>query len=333
MSQRNWIILAVVALFSAGIGGVAGVLIYNQVVGGDDTPSEAISAPTLDVNAVPTQSANQLSTQIAELQAQNVTLQAAVAEAGNAQSADTGVMDDMGTLTADNATLQAQVAGMSEATSEAQAVPAEPTAATIEPTAVPAEAATTAPEASADARSLFRIVSEDSEVRFLIDEELFGDPVQVVGRTNQVAGDIVVDFTNPALSQVGTIRINMRTLATDNEFRNNALRARILQSSQDEYEFSDFVPTEITGLPASVTSGQAFTFQLTGDLTVRGVTRSVTFEVTLTPVSETRLEGLAVAQVLYTDFNLSIPNAPGVANISEEVGLEIQFLAELVEGS
>ncbi len=178
---------------------------------------------------------------------------------------------------------------------------------------------------------LFRIVSEDSEVRFLIDEVLRGDPITVVGSTDQVAGDVLVNFSNPEASQVGTIRINMRTLQTDNEFRNRAIRSQILNSNQDEFEFSEFVPTSLAGMPEIVTVGQPFDFQIVGDLTVRDITNEVSFAVTATLVSETRLEGTASATVTRESYNLLIPSVPGVADVSDEVILELDFVAVAVE--
>jgi polyisoprenoid-binding protein YceI len=180
-------------------------------------------------------------------------------------------------------------------------------------------------DASQETRTLLHIVPEESTVRFLIDEELFGQPNTVIGETNQVAGDLLIDFANPSNSEVGTILINMRTIATDNEFRNRALRSQILLTS--EYEFSEFATSELTGLPEAVTMGQAFSFQIVGTLTVRGIDRETTFDVTVTPINETRIEGHATTQVLYTDFDMQIPNAPGVANVAEEVTLEIDFVA------
>lgn len=175
--------------------------------------------------------------------------------------------------------------------------------------------------------NVLSIVSSASEVRFSLDETLAGRPVRVVGRTSEIAGDIRVDFADPSASEVGTIRINARTLATDNEFRNRALRGLILQSVEDRFEFSEFVPTGITGLPATVTTCQTFNFQVTGSLTVRDITQEVTFDLTVTPVSTTWIEGYAAATVTREMFQLTIPNAPGVANVSDEVLLEFDFVA------
>lgn len=183
-----------------------------------------------------------------------------------------------------------------------------------------------------DTRTLFHITPEESEVRFIIDETLLGNRKTVVGNTDEVTGDLLVDFQNPANSQLGTIRINVRTLETDNEFRTRALRGQILQADQAEFEFAEFVPSALTGLPDTVILGDSFDFQITGNLTVHGVTHEVTFNAVITPISETRLEGSASTIVLYRDFGMTIPEAPGVADVSEEVTLQIDFVALVAEG-
>jgi polyisoprenoid-binding protein YceI len=187
-------------------------------------------------------------------------------------------------------------------------------------------------EPQAGAGSLFRINQELSEVRFIIHEELFGSPKEVIGATHQVAGDILVDLENAAQSRVGEIRINARTLETDDENRNRALRNQILQSRQDDFEFISFMPTAISGLPeAPVTIGEPVTFEVAGDLTVRHITNPVTFEVTAVLAAEDRLEGSAATMVTRDAYELTIPSAPGVANVTNEVDLQISFVANLVE--
>lgn len=180
---------------------------------------------------------------------------------------------------------------------------------------------------SGDTRTLFRIAPGESEVRFVIDETLLGNPKSVVGATDEVTGDLLVDFENPENSIVGIIRVNVRTLETDNEFRTRALRGQILQADRAEFEFAEFTPTALIGLSDHLTTGEPLTFQIVGDLTVHGVTREVTFDALVTPVSQTHLEGTAQATVLYQDFGMSIPEAPGVANVSDELRLEIDFEA------
>ena len=180
-----------------------------------------------------------------------------------------------------------------------------------------------------DDRTLFEL-SPQSEVRFSIQETLLGNPKTVIGTTNQVAGELLVDFENPANTELGTIRINVRTLETDNEIRTRALRGQILQAERAEFEFAEFVPTALIDLPDTVTLGEPFDFQIQGNLTVHGVTREMTFDATLTPLEDDQLEGSASTTVIYKDFGMNIPEAPGVANVSDEVRLEIDFTAQAV---
>jgi polyisoprenoid-binding protein YceI len=189
-----------------------------------------------------------------------------------------------------------------------------------------ATAPTLAPSLSGAAIT-YDIVADQSQVRFELDEDLAGNRVTVVGTTDQVAGQIRVDLENPAASQVGVIRINARALQTDNSNRDGAIRRFVLQSAEDQYEFITFTPTSINGLPDSVAIGEPVNFSITGDLQVRDVVRPVTFEVTATLESEQQLVGTATTSIARAEFNLSIPNVPGVANVEETVLLAIDFVA------
>jgi polyisoprenoid-binding protein YceI len=204
------------------------------------------------------------------------------------------------------------------ATTEVAAVPTE---APAEPTAEP----TTAPAA---APIIFEIEQASSEARFSIDEVLNGSPKTVIGVTSQVAGQIAVDPANPTSAQVGIIQINARDFTTDSDNRNNAIKNRILRTN--EFEFITFTPTAISGLPESAGVGETISFQVTGDLTMLETTRSVTFDVTLTPVSDTELNGTASATILYPDWGIQIPQVPQVAGVDEDVILELVFTARPV---
>jgi polyisoprenoid-binding protein YceI len=291
MSRRTWNIIGILILM--GITSLVSVFGYIYFVGGSGEASQPISAPTLSVTQVAAEAqVIALSTQVAELQSANATLSA----------------------------LNASGAAAPEATAEG----------TDEAAADPTEEGT-AEAAAAGGIVLFRIVPEESEVRFSIMEDLNGQPNLVVGRTEQVAGDIVINLDSPSGSQVGTIRINARTLVTDSEFRNRAIRAEILESTRDEYEFIEFTPTALSDLPDSVTVGEEISFQVTGDLKIRDISQPVTFDVTATLTADDRLEGTATALVTRAQYNLSIPNAPGVSNVVEDVTLEIEFVAAQVD--
>jgi polyisoprenoid-binding protein YceI len=213
----------------------------------------------------------------------------------------------------------------------AQAPAAEAEATEVEAVDAEAEPTPTAAEAEAAQQAsvprVFVIDPAQTEARFIVDEVLFGSPNTVTGKTNEVSGEIEIILDTPPQATVREIQINARSLATDNRFRNRSLNRLILQSNRDEYQFIIFTPTAIEGLPAEANVGDTFTFEITGDLKIREIVQPTTFEVTVTADSDTQISGLAQAMVLRSDFDLSIPNVEGVADVTEEVRLELQFVA------
>ena len=200
---------------------------------------------------------------------------------------------------------------------------------TPESASQPINAATPDDTVSSPGETTYTLVQAESEARFLLDEVLRGSDFTVVGTTNQVAADLSFSLDDPQGAEVGTIRVNARTLATDSAFRDRAIKNRILYT--DDYEFVTFTPTELTGLPDAATVGVAFEFQMTGDLTITDVTRPVTFDVTVTPTAEGTLTGSATTTFAYADFELSIPASQAVQAVADELRLELTFTA--VEGA
>lgn len=178
---------------------------------------------------------------------------------------------------------------------------------------------------TASGAAVFTISQDGSQASFTLNEDLRDVPTTVVGVTDQVAGEIHVDTANPSASQIGTISINARTLATDSEFRNRAINNEILDVGT--YEFITFTPTAIEGLPAEIVVGQSYDLTVTGDLTIRDITRSETFAVSATLTSHTQLEGYGETTVLRSNYDLTIPSVPHVANVTDEVLLAIDFVA------
>jgi len=205
-----------------------------------------------------------------------------------------------------------------------QPIQAVPLPATAAPTAALPTVAAGQPAAGMSGVAVYQISQKDSQVRFSIDEVLRGQPFTAVGATDQVAGELSVDFDR-ATVQLGTVQVNARTLKTDNSFRDRAIANQILATGQ--YEYITFTPKTIDGLPKQAALGQPVTLKISGDLTIRDVTKEVTFDATVTQVSAERLEGSASAQILRGDYQLTIPSVPQVASVDDDVLLEIVFVA------
>jgi polyisoprenoid-binding protein YceI len=176
----------------------------------------------------------------------------------------------------------------------------------------------------------YDVVTDASEARFVIEEVLRGEPNTVVGRTDQIDGSIAVQF-DPARVEIGEFVINVRTIETDDEVRDRTIRTLILESNKDEFEFSTFTPTQVRGVPETIAVGDTLELQVTGDLTVRDVTSTTSFDMTIEIPSESRITGSAATNVTWEEFDITIPYVGGnsiVASVADNLDLEMDFVGE-----
>jgi polyisoprenoid-binding protein YceI len=191
----------------------------------------------------------------------------------------------------------------------------------VEALAAPADPA---PEA-ASAAITFAIDPAQSEARFVIDEVLLGSPKTVVGVNSTVSGEVTVSPGEPGGVAIGPITIDANNFVTDSDKRNGAIQRFILQSSS--YPAITFAPTAIEGVPGSVAVGDTLSLQVTGDLTIREITRAETFAIEVQVVSESELRINGETQIRRENYELTIPSVPSVANVTNEVQLQFDFVA------
>lgn len=123
-------------------------------------------------------------------------------------------------------------------------------------------------------------ISTDSTLGYRVSEVLFGVDTEGAGRTNQVTGTLVIDGSTATSAE---FTVQMATITSDDNRRDGQFNGRIM--STDEFPTSTFVLTQPIDFGAVPAEGETITASATGDLTFRGVTRSVTFDV------EAKLEG------------------------------------------
>lgn len=189
--------------------------------------------------------------------------------------------------------------------------------------------------------------SGNSRAQFLIQERIFGRDNLVEGTTRQLDGSFLIDYDEHSV-QVGQFEINVRDIRTrsldvdmseqrwsDGE-RDVVIRAQILQSGQDRYEFSTFNPTAVTGVPETFEFGDTLDIVLTGDLTIRGVTSRVDFDMELVLESQEMISGQAATTVRWDDFDITIPYVGGdsdINSVDDSVQLRLEFTAVQEERS
>ena len=214
----------------------------------------------------------------------------------------------------------------SQATSQATAqAGAAAQANQAQPTSQVAAAGQATSQAQAATTTLV-IDSSASKASYRAHEQLVGRtlPSDAVGTSSSVSGSLVLAPDGSIVADQSKISVDLSKLQSDESRRDNFIKGTTLQTSR--FPMATFVPREAQGLPSPLpTTGQA-TFQLIGDLTVHGVTRPVTWQVTA-QFADTSVTGTATTGVNISDFGMSPPHVGPVLSIDDALTLELAFTA------
>jgi polyisoprenoid-binding protein YceI/cytochrome c551/c552 len=176
---------------------------------------------------------------------------------------------------------------------------------------------------------LFRVSPDNgSEVRYVVTERLAGSEKTTVGASAVIGGDILVDVNDPSRSTVGEIVVNVEMFNSDSTLRDKRLRHDFLESTH--WPFARFVTTEIAGLPDQLIEGAQINTAFTGELTVKDITRVVTFEGTVSVTKDAVVASVA-ATVLGSDFGVGPINIARLAHTDDRIRLEFDLVAERVK--
>ena len=201
--------------------------------------------------------------------------------------------------------------------------------ATAAPAAQPADRATTAPAPSgaAGGTRTFSIVPEQSEASYEVQEQFLSRdlPNQAIGKTNAVTGEFQFSLDGKPSGKVTNITVDLSKLTSDESRRDNRIRTQWLESNK--FPNAVFTSTEAQGLPEAYTEGQDVNFKLTGDMTIRDVTKPVTFDVTGKLVGDT-ITGSATTQIMMKDFGIDPPSVAGMLTVKDGVTVKLNFTAK-----
>ena len=203
-------------------------------------------------------------------------------------------------------------------TAAAQAASSSPTAATT-----PISGGTASAPATVAGAVRYEVAS-GTTANYRVREQLarLNAPSDAVGKTSAVTGSIVLSPDGKIVSDQSKITIDITSLQSDSGMRDQFIRGSTLQTST--YPTAVFVPTAIQGLSTPLpTSGQQ-TFQLVGNLTVHGVTKPVTWNVT-SQVEGNEVTGQATTSVKFEDFGMTQPKVASVLSVNDDITLEVTF--------
>ncbi len=168
----------------------------------------------------------------------------------------------------------------------------------------------------------YTIVAAQSSASYAVREQLarLNLPSDAVGKTSAISGQVVLKPDGTIDSANSKITVDLSTLKTDSSMRDGYVSRNILQT--DQYPNATFVPTAVSGLPASLPQSGDLSFKVTGDLTIRNVTKSVTWDVT-GKVANGVATGTATVSFTFEDFNLNQPQVPVVLSVVDKITLTV----------
>ena len=176
--------------------------------------------------------------------------------------------------------------------------------------------APTAPAPDIGAGSAW-LATDASQVGYRVEEILFGVDTTAVGRTDQVDGSLAIDGTQ--LTAVD-FTVDVASIKSDDSRRDDQFRGRIM--SADEFPTATFVLTSPIDLGAEPADGVEVATTATGELTLRGSTQPVTFDVVAK--QDNGLIGVQGSiPVLFADYGIANPSFAGIT--TEDNGL-VEFV-------
>ena len=203
-------------------------------------------------------------------------------------------------------------------------------AATTDPGASVAPASSAPAAVDGDVAGTWNVAA-GSVAGYRVREQLASLPAEsdAVGRTDQVTGSITVETAGDTTTlTAGTLTVDTTSITSDESRRDNRMRDEGLET--DEYPTASFTLTAPVEVPAAALDGTPSDVTLTGDLTLHGVTKSVSI-----PAQAQLANGvISVAGSIsfpLSDYEITAPNIGGfIVSIADTGTLE--FLVNFSKG-
>jgi polyisoprenoid-binding protein YceI len=212
------------------------------------------------------------------------------------------------------------------------ATPASATASTTASASPTAAAATATPGPSISATTTVTTgtwtVSNTSKATVSVREQLVGVnlPSDAVLVATGATGTFILK-DDGTFSPDSKITFDLTTLASDQRDRDNFVKMDTLQTRQ--FPKADFVPTKTSGLTLPMPASGDFTFKLTGQMTIHGTTKEVTFDVSAKRSgNELTATATAAPTWKFADFGMSAPSVPfRVVSVVDEIRVVVDLVA------
>ena len=164
-------------------------------------------------------------------------------------------------------------------------------------------------------------VAAGSRAGYRVNEVLLGQDNVAVGRTNSVAGHLSIRRSTVT---AGTFTVKMDTIRSDRSRRDAQFDGRIMDVAT--YPTGTFTLTRSIALAPVPASGKVRTYRATGNLTLHGQSRQVTFPLRAERTA-TAIQVSGSIPVTFTDWGIPNPSFASVVT-TQDHGL-LEFLLVL----
>ena len=169
-------------------------------------------------------------------------------------------------------------------------------------------------------------LQEGTVARYLVQEQFANVdlPNDAIGETSDVEGAFTFDDSGNIVSGESRIVMNAANLRSDESRRDNYLSRNAIQTGQ--YPEIVFVATGVSGLSWPLPTSGEHAFEIQGDLTVRDVTRPVTWETTAS-FDGAAVTGTATTAFTFGEFEMDVPVLAFLLSVDDNIRLELDFIA------
>jgi len=170
----------------------------------------------------------------------------------------------------------------------------------------------------------FVIGPTGNEARYRVREQLMGAnlPNDAIGATKSITGTILAYPDGRIVKDSSKIVIHLDSLKSDKDRRDGFLRRRTLET--EKYPTVELIPTEIRGFNGNLPASGTATFQLLGDLVLKGVPHPTVWNVTARAEGQD-VAGSATTAFTFKDLGLDQPRVPVVLSVADTIKLEYDF--------
>jgi polyisoprenoid-binding protein YceI len=167
-------------------------------------------------------------------------------------------------------------------------------------------------------------IAEGTKATYRVQEQFIGInfPSDAVGESQTVAGTIVINPDGSVNSGISKLTLDMRSFKSDQDQRDNYVKNRTFES--EKFPMAEFVPRRVQGLPVPFpTMGQAG-IQLIGDMTIKGVTKEVTWN-GIAIFTKEQVSGRVMTNFTFATFGLTKPTIGRLLSVDDKIQLEVVF--------